>query len=124
MGMHLWLTLLDCDGSPLPSLGAPYCCQYDGPAMASHACQKSVVRAWYATRESMLPFLPFLISQNASPPNWKLYRCWSIEKLPSPSIRMPSSTPAISSSRDAPGFPACSDTLGMRWNGTLDQLSA
>ena len=44
-GLHPWLTLLTCVGSPLPSFGAPYCCQYAGPAIASHACQKSVVFA-------------------------------------------------------------------------------
>ena len=45
------------------------------PPSPSHEFQKSVVRDWYATSRNISPRLPFLISQNTCPPNWKLYRC-------------------------------------------------
>ena len=44
-----------------------------------------------------------------------------MDQLPSPSIRMPSSTPEIRSSSVVSCLPGSRETFGIRWNGTLDQ---
>src|SRR5688572_23759754 len=68
-----------CVGCPLASPPVPNIWYSFGPVVASRFAQKSVVIALYVTSVTMRVILPFLISQNTWPPNWPLYRCWSIE---------------------------------------------